>query len=114
MNENAELIKYLDIAENVYANIYENYQITDNPVTNLNRVMAEIRKEAEQINVKLKYSKIDFEECLSKPLSEREIKVDLSLLPRFEYRDEFILWLANFIGNISVQKKFIKQNYQIN
>ncbi|WP_151813492.1 hypothetical protein [Acinetobacter sp. TUM15379] len=114
MNENAELIKYLDIAENVYANIYEKYQITDNPVTNLNRVMAEIRKEAEQINLKLKYSKIDFEECLSKPLSEREIKVDLSLLPRFEYRDEFILWLANFIGNISVQKKFIKQNYQFN
>ncbi len=45
MNENAELIKYLDIAENVYENMYEKYQITDNPVTNLNRVMAEIRKE---------------------------------------------------------------------
>lgn len=44
MNENAELIKYLDIAENVYANIYEKYQITNNPVTNLNRVMAEIKK----------------------------------------------------------------------
>ncbi|MFA3330383.1 hypothetical protein KWG16_12130 [Acinetobacter baumannii] len=42
MNENAELIKYLDIAENVYENMYEKYQITDNPVTNLNRVMAEM------------------------------------------------------------------------
>lgn len=82
MNENAELIKYLDIAENVYENMYEKYQITDNPVTNLNRVMAEIRKEAEQNDLKLKYTKIDFEECLTKPLSEREIKVDLSLLPR--------------------------------
>ncbi|EOE6846755.1 TPA: hypothetical protein ACGASK_004009, partial [Acinetobacter baumannii] len=28
MNENAELIKYLDIAENVYENMYEKYQIT--------------------------------------------------------------------------------------
>ncbi|AXU44082.1 hypothetical protein C6W84_3815 [Acinetobacter baumannii] len=72
MNENAELIKYLDIAENVYENMYEKYQITDNPVTNLNRVMAEIRKEAEQNDLKLKYTKIDFEECLTKPLSERE------------------------------------------
>ncbi|HFF4328390.1 TPA: hypothetical protein ACGC0L_003700, partial [Acinetobacter baumannii] len=56
----------------------------------------------------------DFEECLTKPLSEREIKVDLSLLPRFEYRDEFILWLTNFIRNISVQKKFVKQKYYFN
>ncbi len=114
MNENAELSKYLDIAENVYENMYEKYQITDNPVTNLNRVMAEIRKEAEQNDLKLKYTKIDFEECLTKPLSEREIKVDLSLLPRFEYRDEFILWLTNFIRNISVQKKFVKQKYYFN
>ncbi|MDC4552728.1 hypothetical protein NQ784_17720 [Acinetobacter baumannii] len=114
MNENAELIKYLDIAENVYENMYEKYQITDNPVTNLNRVMAEIRKEAEQNDLKLKYTKIDFEECLTKPLSERGIKVDLSLLPRFEYRDEFLLWLTNFIRNISVQKKFVKQKYYFN
>ncbi|HFF4180766.1 TPA: hypothetical protein ACGCZL_003622, partial [Acinetobacter baumannii] len=40
--------------------------------------------------------------------------VDLSLLPRFEYRDEFILWLTNFIRNISVQKKFVKQKYYFN
>ncbi|PXA49506.1 hypothetical protein DMB35_20585 [Acinetobacter baumannii A424] len=43
-----------------------------------------------------------------RPWCLREIKVDLSLLPRFEYRDEFILWLTNFIRNISVQKKVRK------
>lgn len=48
--------------------------ITNNPVTNLNLVMAGIEKEADQIDLKLKYSKIDFEGCLSKPLSEKRGK----------------------------------------
>ncbi|MBD0091722.1 hypothetical protein IAF11_16910 [Acinetobacter baumannii] len=101
----------------VYANfssIFKEKMLAGNNFSKLNKVMAEIRKEAEQNDLKLKYTKIDFEECLTKPLSEREIKVDLSLLPRFEYRDEFILWLTNFIRNISVQKKFVKQKYYFN
>ncbi|HCV3125719.1 TPA: hypothetical protein OV543_003533, partial [Acinetobacter baumannii] len=63
---------------------------------------------------KLKYNFINFEECLNQFNKEKSVHIDLSLLPRFEYRDEFILWLTNFIRNISVQKKFVKQKYYFN
>ncbi len=44
MNENAELIKYIDVAENVYERVYENNQISNDLIVNLNRIMAEIKK----------------------------------------------------------------------
>lgn len=105
MNENAELIKYIDVAESVYERVYENNQISNSLVVNLNRVMDEIKKQAKEKNLKLKYPSIDFEYCLSLPLADRDVKVDLSLIPHFEYRDESILWLTNFIGKISVPQK---------
>lgn len=46
MNENAELIKYIDVAENVYERVYENNQVSNNLIVNLNRIMAEIKKQA--------------------------------------------------------------------
>ncbi|RJE49507.1 hypothetical protein AMS70_05015 [Acinetobacter sp. JS678] len=110
MNENAELIKYIDVAENVY----ENNQVSNNLIVNLNRIMAEIKKQAEEKNLRLKYKSIDFEYCLSLPLADRDIKIDLSLIPHFEHRDECILWLANFIGKISVPKKMTKQKLSFN
>ncbi|ACJ40404.1 hypothetical protein J7S89_16370 [Acinetobacter baumannii] len=109
MNENAELIKYIDVAESVYERVYENNQISNSLVVNLNRVMDEIKKQAKEKNLKLKYPSIDFEYCLSLPLADRDVKVDLSLIPHFEYRDECILWLTNFIGKISVPQKMNRQ-----
>ncbi|MCU4551612.1 hypothetical protein KTI87_03070 [Acinetobacter nosocomialis] len=109
MNENAELIKYVDVAESVYEQVYEKNQISNNLVVNLNRLMTEIKKQAEEKKLKLKYSSIDFEYCLSMPLADRDIKVDLSLIPHFEHRDECILWLTNFIGKISVPQKMNRQ-----
>ncbi|WP_336004893.1 hypothetical protein [Acinetobacter pittii] len=110
MNENAELIKYIDVAENVYNRVYEDNQISNNLIVNLNRIMEEIKKQAEEKNLKLRYSSIDFEYCLSLPLADRDIKVDLSLVPHFDHRDECILWLTNFIGKISVPKKMKRQH----
>ncbi len=109
MNENAELIKYIDVAENVYERVYENNQVSNNLIVNLNRIMAEIKKQAQEKDLRLKYKSIDFEYCLSLPLADRDIKIDLSLMPHFEHRDECILWLTNFIGKISVPKKMTRQ-----
>jgi hypothetical protein len=61
MNENAELIKYIDVAENVYECVYENNQVSNNLIVNLNRIMAEIKKQAQEKDLKLKYKSIDFE-----------------------------------------------------
>lgn len=65
-------------------------------------------KEPEHTPVR-KYSSIDFEHCLSLPLADRKIKVDLSLIPHFEDREESILWLTNFIGKICEPRKMQRQ-----
>ena len=109
MNENAELIKYIDVAETVYERVYENNKISNNLIVNLNRIMAEIKNQAAEKKLKLKYSAIDFEYCLSLPLADRDIKVDLSLVPHFEDREESILWLTNFVGNICELKQMRRQ-----
>lgn len=109
MNENAELIKYIDVAENVYERVYQNNQVSNNLIVNLNRIMAEIKNQAAEKKLKLKYSSIDFEYCLSLPLSDRDVKVDLSLVPHFEDREESILWLTNFVGKICEPKKMKRQ-----
>ncbi|OTU48628.1 hypothetical protein CAT36_17965 [Acinetobacter pittii] len=109
MNENAELIKYIDVAESVYDRVYENNSISNNLIVNLNRIMVEIKNQAAEKRLKLKYSSIDFEYCLSLPLADREIKVDLSLIPHFEDREESILWLTNFVGKICEPKKMRRQ-----
>ncbi|EMT99368.1 hypothetical protein ABNIH10_18548, partial [Acinetobacter baumannii ABNIH10] len=44
----AELIKYIDVAESVYERVYENNQISNSLVVNLNRVMDEIKKQAKR------------------------------------------------------------------
>ncbi|MDH2651277.1 hypothetical protein R4612_18720, partial [Acinetobacter baumannii] len=55
MNENVELIKYIDIAETVYERVYENNKISNNLIVNLNRIMAEIKNQAAEKKLKLKY-----------------------------------------------------------
>ncbi len=46
MNENVELINYIDVAETVYERVYENNKISNNLIVNLNRIMAEIKNQA--------------------------------------------------------------------
>ncbi|MFI7918823.1 hypothetical protein ACFMJ1_23045, partial [Acinetobacter baumannii] len=43
----------------------------------------------------------DFDEQLTKPLSECKVKVDLSVMPKFENEGEYLLWLASFIERIT-------------
>ncbi|PRV96065.1 hypothetical protein CSB87_0488 [Acinetobacter sp. AR_0276] len=51
------------------------------------------------------YSNIDFENCLNRPMKERVIKIDLSLLPSLDSKHEYIMWLASFIKSISAERK---------
>ncbi|MEQ1065020.1 hypothetical protein ABLB96_08900 [Acinetobacter sp. XH1741] len=99
-----DMKKYFDVAESVYENINLNNQSSKNIIDCLNRLLVEIKKEAAINDLKLKYSAIDFESCLNRPMKERIIKIDLSLLPSFNNRYEYILWLASFIKSISVSR----------
>ncbi|WP_144731173.1 hypothetical protein [Acinetobacter oleivorans] len=101
-----EMKKYFDVAESVYHNIHFKNQSSKDIVDCLNRLLVEIKKEAATNNLKLKYPVIDFESCLNRPMKERVVKIDLSLLPNFENEHEFILWLAGFIKSISVSRNY--------
>lgn len=94
------------MAESVYNNIHFKNQSSKDLVDCLNRLLVEIKKEAATNNLQLKYSVIDFESCLNRPMKERIVKIDLSLLPNFENQYEFILWLVSFIKSISVSRSY--------
>jgi len=100
----AEMKKYLDVAESVYRNISFKNLSSRGRVDYLNKLLVEIKKEAAIHQLRLMYSNIDFENCLNRPMKERVIKIDLSLLPSLDNKHEYIMWLASFIKSISVSK----------
>ncbi|HGH3612985.1 hypothetical protein I8Q68_18740 [Acinetobacter baumannii] len=102
----AEMKKYFDVAESVYNNIHFKNQSSKDLIDCLNRLLIEIKKEAAINNLQLKYPVIDFESCLNRPMKERIVKIDLSLLPHFDNKHEFILWLAGFVKSISVSRSY--------
>ncbi len=75
-----EMKKYFDVAESVYNNIHFKNQSSKDLIDCLNRLLIEIKKEAAINNLQLKYPIIDFESCLNRPMKERIVKIDLSLL----------------------------------
>ncbi|WP_373358738.1 hypothetical protein ACEN3H_05490 [Acinetobacter lactucae] len=105
----AEMRKYLAIAEKVYCRISNTYFRRRSLVTQLDKIWSEVRREAQENNLKLMYNNIDFEDCLHRPINQRKIKIDLSILPDFKKKDETILWLTNFIESISVKTNFYQK-----
>ncbi|MEE9884354.1 hypothetical protein IV507_00410 [Acinetobacter nosocomialis] len=93
--------QYLAIAESVYRKVKEVELFSDDTIENLNNLMIFIRKEITGSVFKLKYNYIDFEEALTKPLSECKVKIDVSLIPHHSMEDEYILWLAGFVEKIT-------------
>lgn len=93
--------KYLAVAEKVYKNIKKDGLFTDDITQNLNCLISQIRKAIKGTEFKLKFNYIDFEENLTKPLSECKVKIDLSVMPKFANEGEYLLWLAGFIERIT-------------
>ncbi|WP_111849340.1 hypothetical protein [Acinetobacter baumannii] len=93
--------KYLAIAEKVYKKIKKDNLFSYDVTENLNCLFSQIRKAIKGTDFKLKYNYIDFDELLIKPLSECKVKIDLSVMPRFENEGEYILWLAGLIERIT-------------
>ncbi len=93
--------QYLIIAENVYEKIEDKNLFSESSAETLNHLVGVIRKEIKGTKFKLKYNFIDFDECLTKPLEDCAIKLDVSLMPNHKNKDEYILWLAGFIERIT-------------
>ncbi|ENU47276.1 hypothetical protein I6L25_09505 [Acinetobacter nosocomialis] len=93
--------KYLAVAEKVYKNIKKDSLFTDDIIQNLNCLISQIRKAIKGTELKLKFNYIDFDEHLTKPLSECKVKIDLSVMPKFANEGEYLLWLVGFIERIT-------------
>lgn len=93
--------KYLALAEKVYKNIKKDNLFGYDLSENLNCLISQIRKAIKGTDFKLKYNYIDFDELLMKPLSECKVRIDLSVMPRFENEGEYLLWMANLIEKIT-------------
>ena len=114
--------KFLIIAEKVYKKFEEDKLFSDNLIEQLNNLVSIIRKEIKGTPCKLKYNFIDFEECLNKPLNECSIKLDMSLMPKYKNKGEYIMWLASFIERITTGgeaklppiSKFIPPDFKFN
>lgn len=78
--------QYLIIAENVYKKIEDKNLFSESSAETLNHLVGVIRKEIKGTKFKLKYNFIDFDECLTKPLEECAIKLDMSLMPTIKIK----------------------------
>lgn len=96
-----EMPQYLKLAEKIYNQVKNLKGFTEDPVEDLNNLMIELRSSIKETKFKLLYNYIDFEELVmgSKNTS---IDLDISLIPKSKYVDEYILWLASFIERITV------------
>lgn len=102
--------QYLIIAENVYKKIEDKNLFSESSAENLNQLVGVIRNEIKGTKFKLKYNFIDFEECLTKPLEECAIKLDMSLMPKYKNKDEYILWLRVLLKELrqEVRQSFLR------
>lgn len=93
--------KYLAIADKVYKKIKNDNLFSDDVIENLNCLVGLIRNAIKGTEFKLKYNFINFEDCLTKPIEQCSVRIDFSLMPKFDNEGEFILWLAGFIERIT-------------
>ncbi|URM40042.1 hypothetical protein [Acinetobacter sp. AS23] len=93
--------QYLIFAENIYKKVKDEELFSQDCIENMNTLMKFIRSEIEGTEFKLKYNFIDFMELFSTPLDECKVKIDVSLIPHHNLKDEYILWLAGFIEKIT-------------
>lgn len=92
---------YLSIAEKIYKSlqIKRKYLYSSNKC--LNYLIKEVRREIGDTGLKLKLNHLNFTEGF-----KSEIKVlDISLIPNYRNKYEFILWLAGFIEKITIGGK---------
>ncbi len=95
------MTKFIAIAEKVYEELEKKDLFSESIIEQLNNLVSVIRKKIKGTPCKLKNNYIDFEECLSKPPDECQIKLDISLMPKYKNKFEYIMWLASFIERIT-------------
>ncbi len=89
--------QYLRIAENIYRYFEKNKKFNTTLPDCLNMIIKKLQEELKDTDLKLLYNYIDFVERFHKEPPDRQISIDVSVVPSYKNKDEFILWLASFI-----------------
>ncbi|WP_336025668.1 hypothetical protein [Acinetobacter pittii] len=96
------MTKFIAIAEKVYEECEKKNLFSESTIEQLNNLVSAIRKELKGSSCKLKSNYFDFEACLNKPPDQCLVKLDISLMPKYKNKLEYIMWLAGFIERITV------------
>lgn len=96
------MTKFIAIAEKVYEEFEKKNLFSESTIEQLNNLVSAIRKELKGSSCKLKSNYFDFEACLNKPPDQCVVKLDISLMPKYKNKLEYIMWLASFIERITV------------
>lgn len=91
---------YLAFAENIYEQCLTKDYFNPDPLKYLNELLAEIRYELKETEIKLTYSYFD------ENFADRNfLPIGFDLIPSYENKTEYLLWLASFIEKNSTGGK---------
>jgi len=93
--------QYLRIADNIYRHFEEEKKFNVPLQDCLNFIVKQLREELKDTDLKLLYNYIDFVEGFQDRPTKDHISIDVSLVPNYKNKDEFVLWLAGFIERIT-------------
>lgn len=96
---------YLEIAEKLYESLYGRNKFSLESTKWLNFLIKELRREVVNTDIQLKFNHIYFKQGFKNETEIKFLSLDISLIPNYENKYEFILWLAGFIEKITIGGK---------
>lgn len=88
-------------AEKIYKSFYDRNKFSPDSTEWLNLLLKEIKKEISDTDLEMKFKNIYFKQGFKSDFHEGSLHLDISLIPNYECKFEFILWLAGFIERIT-------------
>lgn len=96
---------YLEIAEKLYESLCSRNKFSPESTKWLNFLIKELKKEVVNTNIQLKFNHVYFKQGFKNESEIKFLSLDISLIPNYENKYEFILWLAGFIEKITTGGK---------
>lgn len=103
--------KYLEIAEEIIFEINSKEGFSNDPLTNINLIIIELRRNLKKTKLILKCNYVDLNEYYQSNEQNLKITLDFTMMPKDIKGVDFLLWVANFIEKITYDK-FKKNKYE--
>ncbi|EXB48666.1 hypothetical protein J522_0241 [Acinetobacter baumannii 146457] len=102
--------QYLKIAEKIYSKLEVENKFSTDPQELLDLIFLQLRKELKDTGLKLRCHDVDVEDSF-KICTDRKINLDISIIPHHKHKDEYKLWLAGLVENVTESKIKRKPRY---